>query len=90
MLELMLQTMFNRKSKVYVHKLTRMKSVVGDCASLVIYLRYICVDFESDKFKNATKKFHKLFNVPADEKLVTCQYKFAEGVQSISVRVRSF
>ncbi|CAF0721766.1 unnamed protein product [Adineta ricciae] len=34
-------------------------------------------DFESDKFKNATKKFHKLFNVPADEKLVTyyaCSY----------------
>ncbi|CAF0972525.1 unnamed protein product [Adineta steineri] len=34
-------------------------------------------DFESDKFKNATKKFHKLFNVPIDEKLVTyysCSY----------------
>ena len=31
------------------------------------------VDFESDKFKNATKKFHKLFNIPVDEKLVTCQ-----------------
>ncbi|UJR21588.1 hypothetical protein I4U23_024670 [Adineta vaga] len=33
-------------------------------------------DFESDKFKNAVKKFHK-FNVPADEKLVTyyaCSY----------------
>jgi len=30
------------------------------------------VDFESEKFKNATKKFHKLFIVPADEKLVTC------------------
>ncbi|CAF4497386.1 unnamed protein product [Rotaria socialis] len=34
-------------------------------------------DFESEKFKNAIKKFHKLFNVPADEKLVTyysCSY----------------
>ncbi|CAF3905371.1 unnamed protein product, partial [Rotaria sp. Silwood2] len=34
-------------------------------------------DFESEKFKNATKKFHKLFNVPTDEKLVTyysCSY----------------
>ena len=34
------------------------------------------VDFESDKFKNATKKFHKLFNIPVDEKLVTCQYTY--------------
>jgi hypothetical protein len=32
------------------------------------------LDFESEKFKNATKKFHKLFNVPSDEKLVTCLY----------------
>ncbi|CAF1266589.1 unnamed protein product [Rotaria sordida] len=34
-------------------------------------------DFESEKFKNATKKFHKLFNVPSEEKLVTyysCSY----------------
>ena len=31
------------------------------------------VDFESEKFKNATKKFHKFFNIPTDEKLVTCK-----------------
>ncbi|CAF0783145.1 unnamed protein product [Didymodactylos carnosus] len=34
-------------------------------------------DFESEKFKNAAKKFHKLFTVPSDEKLVTyysCSY----------------
>jgi predicted Ser/Thr protein kinase len=34
----------------------------------------LIIDFESEKFKNATKKFHKLFNVPVDEKLVTCAY----------------
>jgi hypothetical protein len=33
----------------------------------------IMTDFESEKFKNATKKFHKFFNVPVDEKLVTCK-----------------
>ncbi|CAF4691945.1 unnamed protein product, partial [Rotaria sp. Silwood2] len=27
-------------------------------------------DFESEKFKNETKKFYKLFNMPIDEKLV--------------------
>ncbi|CAF1369075.1 unnamed protein product [Adineta steineri] len=27
-------------------------------------------DFESDKFKDATKKFYNIFNMPADEKLV--------------------
>ncbi|CAF1094833.1 unnamed protein product [Didymodactylos carnosus] len=34
-------------------------------------------DFESEKFKNAFKKFHTLFSVPLDEKLVTyysCSY----------------
>ena len=38
-----------------------------------IHLKIILIDFESEKFKNATRKFHKLFNVPADEKLVTCK-----------------
>ena len=32
------------------------------------------LDFESEKFKNATKKYYKLFNIPADEKLVICKY----------------
>jgi succinate dehydrogenase flavin-adding protein (antitoxin of CptAB toxin-antitoxin module) len=27
-------------------------------------------DFESEKFKNATKKFHQIFNMPTEEKLV--------------------
>ncbi len=36
------------------------------------------IDFESEKFKNATKKFHKLFNVPTDEKLVTCAYSITK------------
>jgi hypothetical protein len=36
----------------------------------------LIIDFESDKFKNATKKFHKFFNVPADEKLVTCEFSY--------------
>ncbi|CAM2713950.1 unnamed protein product [Rotaria socialis] len=34
-------------------------------------------DFESEKFKNATKKFHKVFNMPTEEKLViyySCSY----------------
>ncbi|CAF1436530.1 unnamed protein product [Rotaria magnacalcarata] len=34
-------------------------------------------DIESEKFKNATKKFHKVFNMPTEEKLViyySCSY----------------
>lgn len=34
----------------------------------------IILDFESEKFKNATKKFHQIFNMPTEEKLVICKY----------------
>ncbi len=34
--------------------------------------KYI-LDFESEKFKSATKKFHQIFNMPTEEKLVICK-----------------
>ena len=30
-------------------------------------------DFETEKFKSATKKFQNIFNMPNEEKLVICQ-----------------
>jgi hypothetical protein len=39
-----------------------------------IMKKEINLDFETEKFKHQTKKFHKIFNMPTDEKLVICTY----------------
>ena len=66
--------MSNVKSEVSVLKRMSREPMVRLSPTLSLPIELLFLDFESEKFKNATKKFHKLFNVPVDEKLVTCSY----------------